>query len=126
MKTAPTALLIGALALAGPALAHHPFNSELDARAPLTLAGTVTKVDWANPHVRLQMDAKDANGADAELAPGACRQRKGWTRENLKQGESITVKDYRAKSEPFTAAARTVEIQGKQMSAADDDDGGPK
>ena len=53
-------------------------------------------------------------------------QRKGWTRDSLKQGETITVKGYRAKSEPFTAAARTVEIQGKQMSAADGDDGGPK
>ena len=76
------------------------------------------------------MDAKDANGQTRnwtlELAGPTMVQRKGWTRENLKQGESITVKDYRAKSEPFTATARTVEIQGKQMSAADDDDGGSK
>jgi hypothetical protein len=130
MKTAPSALFIGVLALAGPALAHHPFNSEFDAQAPLTLSGTVTKVDWANPHVRVQMDAKDPNGQTRnwtlEFASPTMLQRKGWTRDNLKQGESITVKGYRANSEPFTVAARTVEIHGKQMSAADDDDGGPK
>ncbi|HEY7299379.1 MAG TPA: DUF6152 family protein [Xanthobacteraceae bacterium] len=130
MKTAVSALAIGMLALSGPALAHHPFASEFDAQAPLTLSGTITKVDWVDPHVLLQMDVKDPNGQTRnwtlDLASPAMLQRKGWTKDSVKQGESITVKGYRAKSEPFTAAARMVEIQGKQMSAADDDDGGPK
>jgi hypothetical protein len=52
---------------------------------------------------------------------------KGWTKESLKIGEVITMKGYRAKSEPFTASARMIEMPGrKQMSSADDDDGGPK
>jgi Family of unknown function (DUF6152) len=90
----------------------------------------VTKVDWADPHVRVQMDAKDPNGQtrnwNLELASPQMLQRKGWSKDSVKQGQTITVKGYRAKSEPFTASARTVEAQGKQMSAADDDDGGPK
>jgi hypothetical protein len=131
MKTAASAVAIGILALAGPALAHHPFASEFDAQAPLTLSGTVTKVDWTDPHVSVQMDAKDPNGQTRnwklELASTEMLQRKGWNKDSLKQGETITVKGYRAKSEPFTAAARTVQMPGgKQMSAGDDDDGGPK
>jgi hypothetical protein len=131
MKTAASAVTIGILALAGPALAHHPFASEFDAQAPLTLSGTVTKVDWTDPHVSVQMDAKDPNGQTRnwklELASTEMLQRKGWNKDSLKQGETITVKAYRAKSEPFVAAARTVQMPGgKQMSAADDNDGGPK
>ena len=77
------------------------------------------------------MDAKDPNGQTRnwklELASTEMLQRKGWNKDSLKQGETITVKGYRAKSEPFTAAARTVQMPGgKQMSAGDDDDGGPK
>ena len=133
MKTTVSAMAMvaGTLALAGPALAHHPFASEFDARAPLTLSGTVTKVDWADPHVSVQMDAKDPNGQTRnwklELASPAMLQRKGVNKDSFKQGETITVKAYRAKSEPFVASARMVEPQGgKQMSTADDDDGGPK
>jgi hypothetical protein len=53
--------------------------------------------------------------------------RKGWSKDALKQGETITIKGYRAKSEPFVAAGRMIErANGKQLSSADDDDGGPK
>ena len=53
--------------------------------------------------------------------------RKGWSRDTLKAGDQITVQGFPAKSEPMTAAARVVELPGgKKMSAADDQDGGPK
>jgi hypothetical protein len=112
-------------------LAHHPFNSEFDAQAPLTLSGTVTRVDWTEPHVYVHVDSKDASGQtrnwNLELASPSMLTRKGWSKDTLKQGEVITIKGYRAKSEPFTASARAVEMPDrKQLSSADDDDGGPK
>jgi hypothetical protein len=122
---------LSVLVAAVPALAHHPFSAEFDAQAPLTLSGIVTKVNWANPHVYVDVDAKDPSGQTRnwtlELASPAMLTRKGWTKESLKIGEVITIRGYRAKSEPFTAAARMIEMPGgTQMSAADDDDGGPK
>jgi hypothetical protein len=120
-----------ALIAAAPAFAHHPFAAEFDAQAPLTLSGIVTKVNWANPHVSVRVDAKDRSGQTRnwtlELASPAMLAGKGWTKESVKIGEVITIKGYRAKSEPFTVAARMIEMPGgKQMSSGDDDDGGPK
>jgi hypothetical protein len=120
-----------ALFAAGPAFAHHPFASEFDAQAPLTLSGAVTQVEWNEPHVYVHVDVKDTNGQtrnwNLELASPAMLSRKGWSTDTLKQGEVITVKGYRAKSEPFVATGRMVEMPGgKKLSSADDDDGGPK
>jgi hypothetical protein len=122
---------LAVLIAAPPAFAHHPFSAEFDAQAPLTLSGIVTKVNWANPHVSVRVNAKDQSGQtrnwNLELASPAMLARKGWTKESLKIGEVITIKGYRAKSEPFTAAARMIEMPGgKQLSSADDGDGGPK
>ena len=122
-----TALLLAA----GPALAHHPFASEFDLQAPLTLSGPVTQVEWNEPHVYVRVDVKDPSGQtrnwNFELASPAMLTRKGWSKDTLKQGEVITVKGYRAKSEPFAAAGRMIQMPGgKQLSSADDDDGGPK
>ena len=131
MKKGIYAGLACGVLIAAPALAHHPFSSEFDAQAPLTLSGTVTRVDWVEPHVLVQVDAKDPNGQTQnwrfELASPALLTGKGWRQETLKAGETITVKGYRAKSEPFVAAGRVINLpDGKQMSSGDDDDGGPK
>jgi hypothetical protein len=124
-------LALAALLASGPAFAHHPFASEFDAQAPLTLSGTVTKVDWTDPHVYVHLDARDPAGQirnwSLELASPGMLTGKGWKKDTLKEGETITIKGYRAKSEPFVAAARVVEMPGgKTMSSGDDDDGGPK
>ena len=125
-----TIAAIGLLLMAGPALAHHPFDTEFDAKAPITINGTVKSLDWRGPHVMIHVDAKDDQGQmktwDLETASPEEMTTMGWTPTMLKSGDQITVQGYRAKSEPTVVAARTIEIPGgkKMMSAGDD--GGPK
>jgi hypothetical protein len=127
---APTIAVVGIIVAAGPAFAHHPFDSEFDASAPVRITGKVTRVEWGNPHVRIHVTANAAGGNQnwtLEAASPAGLGQKGWKRNTLKTGDQITVEGYRAKSEPMTAAARMIELpNGKKLPAADDDDGGPK
>jgi hypothetical protein len=131
MRTFPVLAAIAILSIAGSAWAHHPFDAEFDATAPVRLSGTITKVDWSDPHVVVQIGVADPGGQtrtwNFEAASPSMMQNKGWQKDMLKEGQQITVQGYRAKSEPFVAAARVIVLPGgKSMSAADEDDGGPK
>jgi hypothetical protein len=131
MQTFRTFAVLAALAIAGPAWAHHPFDSEFDTNAPVKLSGKVMKIFWSDPHVVVELGVVDAGGRSRdwnfEAASPSAMQKKGWDKDMLKEGQQITVQGYRAKSEPFVAAARMITLPGgKSMSAADDDDGGPK
>jgi hypothetical protein len=130
MKIA-SVVALGLVIVTAPAFAHHPFASEFDTNAPVVLTGKVTKVDWSDPHVVLHVAVNDPAGQtrdwSLEAASPSALEKKGWTKTMLKEGDQITVRGYRAKSEPFTGAARSVELPGgKKMSSGDDDDGGPK
>jgi len=123
----PMYVAVGVLLATGPASAHHPFSDEFDANAPVHLTGTVTQVAWNNPHVMIQMAESGNRVWTLEAASPDELARKGWSRDTLKTGDQITVEGFRAKSEPMTAAARVIGLpSGKKMSAADDQDGGPK
>jgi hypothetical protein len=122
---------VGLLTITAPAFAHHPFASEFDADAPVSLTGKVMKVDWNDPHVVVHVAVSDPGGQtrnwSLEAASPAMLEKKGWTKTMLKAGDQITVQGYRAKSEPFTGAARLIELPGgKKMPSGDDNDGGPK
>jgi hypothetical protein len=125
-----TLVVLGAMLTGGPALAHHPFSAEFDAAAPVRLQGKVTRIDWSNPHVIIQMSATETNGDRTwtlEAASPAELAQKGWSRDTLKVGDQIAVDGFKAKSKPTTASARVIELPGgKKMPAADDSDGGPK
>src|SRR5438045_4592907 len=91
---------IALLAMALPLQAHHPFSAQYDKDKPVTLKGTVTKVDWGNPHTHVFMDVKDENGQtknwDFELG-GLKRLRDfGWHKNSVKMGDQITVNGWKA------------------------------
>jgi hypothetical protein len=98
--TTGAALLIGAV----PALAHHSFAAQYDSTKHVEMKGTVTQVDWTNPHARFYVDVKDAKGEvtrwNFELASPNVLVRNGWKRTTLKIGDEITVSGYLARSGP--------------------------
>ena len=110
------------LMLAVPVFAHHSFAAQYDRDKPITLVGPVTKIDWINPHARFFVDVKDANGKvvnwEVELAAPAMLMRRGWTRNSIKLGESVTVSAFLAKDGSNLANASTVTlVDGRKVFA---------
>src|SRR5687768_18590907 len=100
-----TALVIAGLALliaAQPVVAHHSFAAEFDAAKPFKMTGTVTKVEWQNPHTFFYIDVTDASGKVTnwamELGSPNGLMRNGWTRNTLKIGDSVNVEGSLARS----------------------------
>ena len=123
MKSA-FAFLIAGLALLVPAtaLAHHSFAAEYDVKKPVTLKGTVSKVEWTNPHARFYIDVKDDSGTvqtwNLELASPNVLSRNGWSRHTLNVGDQVTVEGSQAKDGSQMANARTVILaDGKKIFA---------
>jgi len=103
---------IGLLLAAVPVLAHHAFSGEFDATQPVTLRGTITKVEWVNPHSWFYIDVKGPDGKVTNWgieggAPNALI-RQGWRRDSLPLGTEIVVTAYRAKNGTARANGRSI------------------
>jgi hypothetical protein len=94
------------VALTAPILAHHSVSAEFDSTKPVTLTGTVTNVDWMNPHTYVFVDVNDPSAGRArtwacELTSPNELARRGFTRESIKVGMSVRVTGTRAKDGSF-------------------------
>jgi hypothetical protein len=114
MKARFCVFAMGLLAAAVPMLAHHSFSAEFDSSKPITLKGNVTKIDWLNPHIWIYLDVKDDAGKVAhwqcEGGPPNTLTRNGWTKNDLKSGDAVTISGTLAKDASNTCNASQVSL----------------
>ena len=106
------AVALGLLMAAVPAWAHHSFAAEYDSNDLITVTGTISKVEWTNPHIYIYLDVKDASGKmttwSMEGYPPNTLKRTGFTKSDLKIGDTVTMTGYKAKDATYTAAGREI------------------
>ena len=130
MKIRLAILAVSVFGAGVPLFAHHSFAAEFDASKAIRLTGSLTKIEWTNPHSYFYIDVKDQNGNVVKWgceagAPGALS-RRGFKRGDIKLGDTIIVDGYRAKDGSNLIDARRVTLPGGRIvSGASAGDSGP-
>jgi hypothetical protein len=122
------ALLLALTAV--PVQAHHSFAAEFDANQPVTIKGTVTAMDWVNPHSWIHIDVKNPDGTVTQwMIEGGTPNtlfRRGFTKDSLKAGTEIVVEGYRAKNGKNRANGRDLILpDGKRLFLGSSGTGAP-
>jgi Family of unknown function (DUF6152) len=123
-------LLILSMLAVAPSHAHHAFAAEYDALKPINLTGTLTKLEWSNPHAWLHVDVKDEQGKIVNWAiefgsPNALL-RRGLRKTDFPEGLQVVISGYRAKNGSSTVNATTVKLpDGRDLFTGSSGTGAP-
>ena len=113
-----------------PVAAHHAFSAEFDASRPVALRGTITKMEWINPHAWMHLEVTNEDGTVEnwmiEAGPPGALVRRGWTRDSVMPGIEVLVEGYQAIDGGFRANGRDVTFpDGRRLFAGSSGTGAP-
>ena len=111
---------LGLFLAVAPVWAHHAFEAEFDVNQPVKVHGTITKVEWVNPHAWLYVDVKGADGKVVnwhfELGPPNALFRLGWKKDSIAAGTEVDVTGFRAKSGENVGNGRSITLaDGREL-----------